>query len=94
MAPCATPIERLALSLPALRLAPGVQPWEAQRLDVCTSGPSTSEAALHAAPFVLAVWDRPHPWRSGRLDAVVALSLWGVPHRGAFLTWVARPWWA
>jgi hypothetical protein len=92
--PAAAPIERLALSFPTLRRAPGVYPWAAPQLDAWAAGPAPGDGALDAARFVLAVWDNHHSWRCGRFDVVEALSVWDAPHRGAFLTWVARPWWA
>jgi hypothetical protein len=88
------PIERLALSFPTLHEAAGVCPWEAVRLDAWACGPAPGSGALHAARFVLAVWDNAAEWRCGRFDAVEALASWDAPHRGAFLTWVAKPWWA
>lgn len=89
----ALPIERLALSFPALWHAQGVRPWEALQLDAWASSPTLADGALHAARFVLAVWDNSYAWRCGHFDAMEALSVWDAPHRGAFLTWVAKPWW-
>ncbi len=63
-------------------------------LDAWASGALPSENALHAARFVLALWDNAERWCCGRFDAVEAMTVWDGPHRGAFLTWVARPWWA
>jgi hypothetical protein len=87
-------IQQLALTFPALRRAAGVQPWQPHQLDVWACGPLPGEGALHAARFVLALWDNAGAWCCGRFDAIEALAAWDGPHRGAFLTWVARPWWA
>jgi hypothetical protein len=82
-------IQHLALAFPTLRRAGGVQPWQPHALDAWACGPLPGEDALHAARFVLALWDNAEIWSCGRFDAIEALAVWDGPHRGAFLTWVA-----
>jgi hypothetical protein len=84
----------LARSFPTLHAAQGVVPWQPEDLDRWASGPVPGSGALHAARFVLAVWNSRIEWECGRFDAVNALSAWDDAHRAAFRSWVAHPWWA
>jgi hypothetical protein len=52
-----------------------------------------STSALHAARFVLALWNSHVDWECGRFDAVRALGTWDQAHRVAFLVWATQPWW-
>ncbi len=83
----------LARSFPTLLTAPGLSPWRPDELDRWACGPVPGSGALHAARFVLAVWNFHAEWDCGRFDAVRALGAWDADHRAAFVAWAARPWW-
>jgi hypothetical protein len=87
-------IRLLAQSFPGLWNAPGVLPWNAQALDEWAASGKPSHGERCAAQLVLAVWNPDERWKSGRFDVMDALSVWDRPHRKAFLTWAAAPWWA
>lgn len=81
-------ITALARSFPALRGAPGLEPWDALALADWAMGPASS-GQRWAALFVLAVWNR-YDW--GRsFDLVAALCTWDEEHWQAFRTWAANP---
>lgn len=85
----------LALSFPTLRSSfPWLtaEKWEADKFDKMI-GPQC-DGAIHAARFVLSVWN-PHPKRKcGKFDLHNALSCWDRSHRAAFVAWAQDPWWA
>ncbi|MCO5164808.1 MAG: hypothetical protein M9894_27765 [Planctomycetes bacterium] len=83
----------LARSFPALHVASGLAPWRPEELEQWACGPVPGSGALHAARFVLSVWNSHADWECGRFDAVRALGAWDQAHRAAFLAWAARPWW-
>ena len=83
-------LAQLARSFPTLQAAAGLSPWEPHPFAAWAGGPVPG----HAARFILAVWNSDADWPCGKFDAVEALSVWDGPHHGAFLTWVAAPWWA
>jgi hypothetical protein len=89
-----TPIERwrsLAMSFPSIRRAcPSFVELTPGSLRRLTLGQDVH--ALCAFRFLLHVWE---PSRRDYLtwDASEALSFWDEPHRLAYLTWAARPWW-
>lgn len=86
----------LALSFPALEDVPGVSPWNAT-LFVNSIG-HLSSGGLHAARFVLSVWNCNHEWTDrdgwnpGPFSLVRALNCWDGDHRAAFQAWAADPW--
>lgn len=88
-------IVELALSFPTLASNfPWLtaEKWEADKFDKMI-GPQC-DGAIHAARFVLSVWN-PHPKRKcGKFDLHNALSCWDRQHRAAFLAWAQDPWWA
>jgi hypothetical protein len=86
-------LSHLAHSFVSLEQADGVEPWDAERLDAWACAPNRSRSAVHAARFVLHVFDRAVAWRCGPFDVVDAVREWDAAHRDAFLVWVLRPWW-
>lgn len=87
-------IHLLAWKFPCLRHAPGVEPWNADRLDdwAASGGPSHGEKC--SARFVLAVWNPNHEWQVGRFDLMEALRIWDEDSHKAFIAWARDPWWA
>lgn len=83
----------LACTFPTLARADGVRPFDAEVLDAWAAGPVPGSGPLHAARFLLALWNNHARWRAGRFDAVEALCAWDRDHREAFLRWAERPWW-
>ncbi len=83
----------LARGFPAMRGAPGIDPWRPGELDRWAAGPA-SHGERHAARFLLAVWDPSTAWEAGRFDAMEALRVWDPAHRAAYLAWADDPWWA
>jgi hypothetical protein len=75
----------------ALRGAPGVRPFDPERLDAWAVTAATSEAMADCARFVLGVWNQSAPWRCGRFDAMRALGRWDAEHRAAFVAWARDP---
>lgn len=86
-------IVALAHTFPTLRPARGLEPWDPEELERWACGPVPGSGALHAARFVLAVWNSNAPWACGGFDAVRALAAWDGAHQAAFAAWAARPWW-
>ena len=82
----------LAQTFPSLRLAQGVDPFDAEELDRWANGP-VSHGQRVSAQFVLAVWSPEQCWKCGRFNLMGALSLFDPTHHQAFLTWVSDPWW-
>jgi hypothetical protein len=74
----------------ALRDAPGVRPFDPERLDAWAVG-AASETSADCARFVLHVWNLNAEWSCGSFDAVRALGRWDAEHRAAFLAWAADP---
>ena len=86
-------MEDLAISFPALEGAPGTLPWDAEAFDRwAATSPEPGSGALHAARFVLAVWNDRAPWKAGSFQAISALGTWDGEHRAAFLAWAQAPW--
>lgn len=84
----------LARSFPTLAArAEGVDPWNAEVLDGWACGPVPGSGALHAARFVLAVWNGYAKWECGPYLAVEAMSVWDREHRSACVAWATDPWW-
>lgn len=84
----------LVQTLPALRGAPGVEPWDALAIDAWASTGIPSHGERCAARFILAVWNPDIPWSAGPFDVMEALSVWDPQHHRAFLQWAVDPWWA
>ena len=47
---------------------------------------------LHAARFVLNVWNSEDEWKIGRFNVVNAMAAWDHEQRAAFLRWAQDPW--
>ncbi len=86
-------MEELVGTFPSLREAPGGSPWDALLLDEWPLRREDGSAALHAARFVLEVWDSSGRWDCGPFGVVNALATWDHAHKKAFLRWAADPWW-
>ncbi len=86
-------ITDLARSFPSLCAADGLAPWDPEALDRWACGPVPCSGALHAARFVLAVWNVHAEWECGGFDLVRAVGAWDTAHRAAFLAWASQPWW-
>jgi hypothetical protein len=85
----------LARSFPTLaQQADGLDPFDPEKLDRWACGPVPSSGALHAARFVLGVFNPRARWQCGRFDALAAIGTWDQAHRAAFVSWVASPWFA
>jgi hypothetical protein len=82
----------LALRFPSMRGAPGVNPWDPEKLVYWGAG-GASSGERRTARFLLTVWNRYAEWEIGRFDIFEALNVWDLPHREAFLLWAADPWW-
>ena len=72
----------------------GVRPWDPQKLDEwAKASPAVTTGSLHAARFVLSVWDPNMDWECGKFYSHHALAGWDEHHRAAFQAWVNKPWW-
>ena len=94
-----TPKERMRRflrSFPALKHAPGVEPFDPLKLDAWAAGPC-SHGERCTAQFVLNVWTHSsvtdEMWSCGPFDVLEALAVWDEPQRAAFLAWARDPWW-
>jgi hypothetical protein len=83
----------LAERFPCLAGKPGVRPWDPAPLDRWAHAETGSAEGLHAARFILNVWDSKRAWRCGRFDLPAALDHWDPVHREAFTSWMKDPWW-
>ena len=91
---CKAIVASLARSFRSLRRAPlldGVG-FDPMQLDAWASGLCLLEERL-AAQFILHVWDRFHPWKSGEFEPSHALDSWSDHDRSSYLAWAAAPWW-
>ncbi len=75
----------IAESFPSLAVADGVSPWNPNRLDVWASEFGRADDAVHAARFLLRLWNLNCDWECGRFDAQVAIRIWDRVHRRVFL---------
>lgn len=83
----------LALRFPTLRTgAPGVTPWDPDKLDHWGSSPEPSVGGRHAARFVLAVWGYSRRWKSGPFNLIPAVGVWDKDHLEALRAWLHAPW--
>ncbi len=89
-------LRRFLRSFPALEHAPGIEPFDAEKLDAWAAGPC-SHGERCTAQFVLSVWGHTTakncPWACGPFDVMDALGVWDETHRAAFLAWARDPWW-
>lgn len=85
-------MQALVRSFPSLRDYPYTD-WNPKRFQRWALGPRRHDGLLHAARFVLSVWNPTIIWRIGRFDVVTAMSVWDSPHRAAFAAWAKDPWW-
>lgn len=83
----------LAESFPSMRNAPGIDPFNPDKLDRWASVGGASHGEKLTARFLLAVWNPGHEWAAGPFDLMEALRAWDSNHHRAFLDWAARPWW-
>jgi hypothetical protein len=97
----------LARMFPTLRDAPGVDPWDATEFLrwTCTGG--LSSGMLHAARFMLSVWNPRVDWNEVAHEEGIlegdeklspfnlhdALGCWDYEHRDAFASWVRGAFW-
>ena len=94
----------LAQLFPTLRAAPGVEPFDAEKLlRWCATSPALTAGGAHAIAFLLSVYNPDADWRleakergldapdSIPFDAVRAMRTWDAPHRRAFLVWAEKP---
>jgi len=79
----------LAESFPCLRGAPGVRPWDADKLAAWV--PVASHGERCAALFVLHVWNHIHVWPCGSFDIMEAINIWDEGNLAAFQRWAADP---
>ena len=86
-------ITALAWKFPSLLRAEGVHPWDPERFQAALLARPAPAEALHAARFVLSVWNRRQPWALGAFHLHTALRCWDEEHRDAFRGWLALPWW-
>lgn len=83
----------LALTFPTLRDAPGVNPWDPDRLAAWAKS-AASSGGRHAAAFVLGIYARALPSALGvPFDFHRAVETWDAEHLAAFQAWAADPWW-
>lgn len=83
----------LAERFPCLVGTPGVRRWDPELFDRWAQGSGVTAAQLHAARFILNVWDSKRAWRCGHFDLLHALDHWDDAHRAAVSSWMADPWW-
>lgn len=84
--------QRLAVLFPAVRAAFGTRSFKPKDLDrwaTLTAG----DGGLHAARFLLSLWNSLAFWQCGRFCVVEAMAIWDEQHRAAFLAWAQEPWW-
>ena len=80
----------LAESFPSLKGAPGVNPWDAQKLFHCI-GPMSHGEQL-AALFCLHVWDTSNAsWDNQPFDLFAAFKTWDAAHLDALRAWLVKP---
>lgn len=83
----------LASRFPSLQRAPGVRPFDPERLDAWAAGPAPSSGAVHAARFVLSVFNARAEWSCGPFSCALAHGTWDREHREAFAAWVDEGGW-
>ena len=96
-------MSRLCESFPSLRNKPGTRPWNQHEFARWAGGPARTSGSMHAAAFVLGVWNGQSVGRSEPLwyeefgvigfDAVWAMGVWDGAHQRAFIAWCEHPFW-
>lgn len=81
---------KLAMAFPSLQHAPGISPWNPNRLDIWAAEEADEPAAIAAAQFLLSVWNRSCRWQCGSFDVTGAFETWDSAHRLGFLNWATR----
>lgn len=84
----------LAESFPGLVGYEGVRPWRAAVFASSVLADDRGMGALHAARFVLSVFNFRTKWPEpiGTFNLVEALGTWDDANRAAFQAWVMNPW--
>ena len=89
----------LGALFPTLRTAPGLAPWEPERLIRWLNGPAPGSGAKWAGRFLLSVWNSETDWTElglaapGRFDLFRAMASWDAQHVAAMTAWIAAPFW-
>jgi hypothetical protein len=97
---------RLVRLFPSLRDAMGVEPWDPDAFLAWACG-AHSSGMLHAAKFILSVWNPATDWNAVAHEAGLlagderlspfslhdALGVWDYEHRDAFGLWVHAAFW-
>jgi hypothetical protein len=86
-------ITNLVRQFPTLRNAEGVEPFEATKFEAWVRNHSPGGGAIHAARFVLGVFNSRARWKLGAFNVFDALDCWDAAHREAFLKWARNPYW-
>lgn len=81
-------ILELANTFPSLRGMCDV--WDPIGLDQWAESVASS-GQIHAARFVLQVWDKNYVWGCGTFNVCKAMHVWDENHWQAFLAWAGRP---
>lgn len=96
-------MRELMTTFPSLRYANVPDPWDALDFLKWTEGGHLTSGSLHAARFLLQVWNASTNWAdvaaengiaSGHLspfNVVAAFAAWDQAHRDAFLAWCRKP---
>jgi hypothetical protein len=83
----------LARSFPALQNAPGARlTWNPGELDAWACSAIPSSGAIHAARFVLSVFNVFTRWQCGPFEVAKAVGVWDSGNLGAFQAWAKDPW--
>ena len=82
----------LVASFHTLSEYPSEGPFEALRFQRWAKH-TQSSGGLHAARFVLSLWNPSGRWAIGRFDLVHAMGVWDPSMRESFLAWAQSPWW-
>lgn len=81
----------LCRRFPDLRFAPGVDPWDAEKLDEWAAS-DMGEASISNVRFILAIWSGPGtvPWKVGKFELC---DINGFDQHGVkvFQEWAADP---
>ena len=84
--------QRWALLFPTLKAVCEYRPFQPGQLDAWAAH-APSDGAIHAARFLLALWNNQQSWKCGKFDVIEAMAVWDAEHRAAFLAWAEEPWW-
>ncbi|MBN8603402.1 MAG: hypothetical protein J0M26_20370 [Planctomycetes bacterium] len=75
----------IALRFESLVDARGLMPWSPLELDSWSCEFGRNPQSIHAARFVLNLWNAGCQWDCGRFDPREALKVWDLRHRRAFM---------